>query len=155
MPSIVPKSPTLEKGHFHLVQTRRRACGTPSWTWRSILRWTIITCSLTCLMVFVSLSQATVGPRLLYQIMMYRLVKGFSPFDPTILDVTKSRQHKTTIRPSMTYEVHNLEASGVFAEWYGNPSQVGPSPFDYAIPPEWQTSLSGRKRWMVLSGGCE
>lgn len=48
--------------------------------------------------------------------------------------------------PSVTHALYSLERNAVFPDWYGNPSHVGPSPFDYSLPPEWKTPTS----WLVL-----
>lgn len=63
--------------------------------------------------------------------------------DPAYLDITRSFKHKVMLRPSVTYELNTLDATGFFPEWYGQPTQAGPSPFDYALPEEWRKST----RW--------
>lgn len=63
--------------------------------------------------------------------------------DPAFLDMTRSLKHTSVLRPSVSYELNTLDATGIFPEWYGQPAQVGPSPFDYELPPEWQS----RARW--------
>lgn len=149
---MVPKSPALEKGHAQDTLTRRRF----NWSDQSHCRL-IFTMGILVICLFtIGLRYSKLSPSLLFYVAHYRLMRGMNPLDSAVMDVTRSRLHKTTLRPSLTYELHSLEATGVFADWYGDPSKVGPSPFDYAIPPEWQAKLPGRRRWTVVTptSGC-
>ena len=61
--------------------------------------------------------------------------------EPAYLDLTRSSGHRATIRPSVTFELNTLGATGLFPEWYGQPREVGLSPFDYVLPAEWRKAV--------------
>lgn len=140
-----PKSPLLEKGSVSLSPVRRRI----SWTTILTRQRLLAVVSMVLMLEVICTHQYKLSFSRLFQIALYRLTKGVNPLDSAILDVTRSREHTTILRPSIAYELHTLEASGVFGDWFGDPNEVGPSPFDYAIPPEWQRPLLGRRKWTV------
>lgn len=67
--------------------------------------------------------------------------------DPVFLDLTRSHSHRTTIRPSISFQLNTLTSTGQFPEWYGRPSEAGSSPFDYSLPQEWKHP----QRWIVVA----
>ena len=69
-----------------------------------------------------------------------RPVQGF------LTDVTRSAHHKASILPSVTFVLNSQESEGKFPPWYGNPTDVGLSPFDWVLSEEWQTP----RKWMFF-----
>ena len=67
--------------------------------------------------------------------------------DPVFFDPTRSHSHRTTLRPSISFELNTLASTGRFPKWYGSPSEVGASPFDYSLPGEWKSS----QKWIVVA----
>jgi hypothetical protein len=67
-------------------------------------------------------------------------------FDPAYLHMTRSATHSATLRPSVSFELNTLDATGLFPEWYGQPARVGKSPFDYVLPIEWRK----KTRWSFI-----
>lgn len=67
--------------------------------------------------------------------------------DPVFFDPTRSRSHRTTLRPSISFELNTLASTGRFPRWYGSPSEVGISPFDYILPEEWKSP----QKWIVVA----
>lgn len=146
-----PTTPGLEKGHSATIFRRpRRASQSYSLSRRALpLGLTLV------LLILLVNQNIQMPPGLLVRVVACWIHRGSNPLDPAILDVTRSRIHKAVMRRSVTYELHSLQSTGVFAEWYGNPGEVGPSPFDYNIPSEWQASTRGKVRWAIVSDSCE
>lgn len=140
-----PKSPALETGSVTQIYRRPETSWFSSHARRRFGAVALLALSLT----LVGVRYLRLPAGLYLKMALYRVTTGFNPLDSAILDMTKSRKHKAMLRPSITYELHTLESSGVFADWFGNPIEVGPSPFDYAIPPEWQDALPGRRSWII------
>ena len=67
--------------------------------------------------------------------------------DPVFFDLTRSHSHRTTLRPSISLELNTLASTGRFPRWYGNPSEVGASPFDYSLPEEWKSP----QKWILVA----
>lgn len=66
--------------------------------------------------------------------------------DP-VLDITRSYHHRVNLLPSVSLALNDLEATGgTMPDWYGDPVVVGPSPFDYSLPPEWHVDT----RWLIV-----
>lgn len=65
--------------------------------------------------------------------------RGTSKATRRNIDITRSQRHKAVLTPSLTYVLNMLHATGRYPAWFGDPTQVGKSPFDYALPEEWQT----------------
>lgn len=149
MYSKISLSPALEKGQASdpLTFSLRRSAE-PTYT---LLRRVAIFVALLVALFILLFRGSTLDASLIVRLAAYKLLQGINPLEAAFLDATRSRQHKATLRPSITYELHSLESTGVFADWYGNPDEVGLSPFDYVITPEWQGRLVGRNKWSVAS----
>lgn len=146
-----PTTPGLEKGHSAAIFRRPRRAGQSYSLSRRALPLGLIL----VLFIFLVNQNLQMPPGLLVRVVAYWIHRGSNPLDPAILDVTRSRIHKAVMRPSVTYELHSLQSTGVFAEWYGNPGEVGPSPFDYNISPEWQASMRGKEKWAAVFNTCK
>jgi hypothetical protein len=142
------KSPLLEASYSLTSPRRYSKQARHRDTLRRLFLYLLLICGFA---IFVLVNWTQLGSTILLRLLYYRPFRRFLSFDSAILDATRSKHHEATIRPSVTYEVSLLNSTGVFASWYGNPDQQGPSPFDYVLPSEWQASLSGRKWWTIIA----
>lgn len=145
-----PKSPSFHKSHLpssHVLPVIRSG----RFTYRISARHLHLALLLIATTLVLTLRLTDAGLFIISHLASHKHFWKLYSIDPAFLDNTRAREHRTVLKPSVAYELALLQTTGVLADWYGDPKNVGPSPFDYTIPPEWQARLAERDSWSFVA----